>query len=205
MLALTTVVWFVQLNVCQDATEDSGISAGNEAAPSASGEPELAASILRTGSLEAVDSNQEANGTCSDEVTSPLTPAGAEAAAQPTAAPQGETAGAASTSCHSAEHLERSNGGSPNPTGSHTDAGTQHVISSAGPGMSGRSGHSDPSPAARLGVGDKEAAKTGMAVTWLGTSSGAPTLKRNVSCISLRLPNSTFLVDSGEGSCRQVG
>ncbi|EIE27077.1 Metallo-hydrolase/oxidoreductase [Coccomyxa subellipsoidea C-169] len=43
-----------------------------------------------------------------------------------------------------------------------------------------------------------------MAVTWLGTSSGAPTLKRNVSCISLRLPHSTFLVDAGEGSCRQL-
>lgn len=44
-----------------------------------------------------------------------------------------------------------------------------------------------------------------MAVTWLGTSSGAPTLKRNVSCISLRLPHATFLVDAGEGSCKQVG
>ena len=45
---------------------------------------------------------------------------------------------------------------------------------------------------------------TGLAVTWLGTSSGAPTTSRNVSCIAVRLPNSTFLVDSGEGSCRQV-
>ena len=44
----------------------------------------------------------------------------------------------------------------------------------------------------------------GLAVTWLGTSSGAPTLKRNVSCIAVRLPSSTFLVDCGEGSCRQV-
>ena len=44
----------------------------------------------------------------------------------------------------------------------------------------------------------------GLAVTWLGTSSGAPTLKRNVSCIAVRLPSSTFLVDAGEGSCRQV-
>ncbi len=41
-------------------------------------------------------------------------------------------------------------------------------------------------------------------MTWLGTSSGAPTLKRNVSCIAVRLPNTTFLVDAGEGSCRQV-
>lgn len=44
----------------------------------------------------------------------------------------------------------------------------------------------------------------GLAVTWLGTSSGAPTLLRNVSCIAVRLPHSTFLVDAGEGSCRQV-
>ncbi|BDA44477.1 Zinc phosphodiesterase ELAC protein 1 [Coccomyxa sp. Obi] len=67
-----------------------------------------------------------------------------------------------------------------------------------------RSGAGDPRGAARLGVPDPAAAKTGMAVTWLGTSSGAPTLKRNVSCISLRLPHATFLVDAGEGSCKQL-
>ena len=44
----------------------------------------------------------------------------------------------------------------------------------------------------------------GLAVTWLGTSSGAPTLKRNVSCIALRLPRASFLVDAGEGTCRQA-
>ncbi|CAL8470437.1 g9979 [Coccomyxa elongata] len=62
----------------------------------------------------------------------------------------------------------------------------------------------DPQDAARSGAGDPAAARTGMAVTWLGTSSGAPTLKRNVSCISLRLPHATFLVDAGEGSCKQL-
>ena len=44
----------------------------------------------------------------------------------------------------------------------------------------------------------------GLAVTWLGTSSGAPTLRRNVSCIALRLRRASFLVDAGEGTCRQV-
>lgn len=41
-------------------------------------------------------------------------------------------------------------------------------------------------------------------VTWLGTSSGAPTPQRNVSSIAYRLPQGTFLVDCGEGTCRQV-
>eukprot|EP00884_Botryococcus_braunii_P012212 jgi/Botrbrau1/20992/Bobra.0144s0011.1 len=44
---------------------------------------------------------------------------------------------------------------------------------------------------------------TGMAVTWLGTSSGAPTPRRNVSCILLRLPSQTIMVDCGEGSSVQ--
>lgn len=43
-----------------------------------------------------------------------------------------------------------------------------------------------------------------MAVTWLGTSSGNPTIHRNVSCAVLRLPHSTFLVDCGEGTAKQV-
>ncbi|CAL5218555.1 g246 [Coccomyxa viridis] len=59
-------------------------------------------------------------------------------------------------------------------------------------------------PLRDLSIPDPVASKTGLAVTWLGTSSGAPTLKRNVSCIAVRLPSSTFLVDAGEGSCRQV-
>ncbi|KAL6748432.1 beta-lactamase-like protein [Haematococcus lacustris] len=46
--------------------------------------------------------------------------------------------------------------------------------------------------------------RTGMAVTWLGTSSGSPTLDRNVSCTALRLPGVTWLVDCGEGSHRQL-
>ena len=41
-------------------------------------------------------------------------------------------------------------------------------------------------------------------VTWLGTSSGSPTPQRNVSSIAYRLPQGTFLVDCGEGTCRQV-
>ena len=41
-------------------------------------------------------------------------------------------------------------------------------------------------------------------MTWLGTSSGAPTPQRNVSSIAYRLPEGTFLVDAGEGTCRQA-
>ena len=43
-----------------------------------------------------------------------------------------------------------------------------------------------------------------LSVTWLGTSSGNPSLRRNVSCIALTLGQSTFLVDCGEGTSRQV-
>jgi hypothetical protein len=45
---------------------------------------------------------------------------------------------------------------------------------------------------------------TGLAVTWLGSSSGSPTRDRNVSCTALRLPGATYLVDVGEGSSRQI-
>jgi hypothetical protein len=45
---------------------------------------------------------------------------------------------------------------------------------------------------------------TGMAVTYLGSSSGSPTRDRNVSCTVLRLPESLYLVDCGEGSSRQA-
>ncbi len=43
-----------------------------------------------------------------------------------------------------------------------------------------------------------------LSVTWLGTSSGSPSLRRNVSCIALTLGQSTYLVDCGEGTSRQV-
>lgn len=41
-------------------------------------------------------------------------------------------------------------------------------------------------------------------MTWLGTSSGAPTLVRNVSCTLVRMPQRVFLVDCGEGTHRQL-
>jgi ribonuclease Z len=56
----------------------------------------------------------------------------------------------------------------------------------------------------------------GVRVTWLGTSSGNPTQRRNVSCIALRLqppaparaaappPERLVLVDAGEGSRNQL-
>ena len=43
-----------------------------------------------------------------------------------------------------------------------------------------------------------------LCVTWLGTSSGNPSLRRNVSCIALTLGRSVYLVDCGEGTSRQV-
>uniref|UniRef100_A0A7S3RAJ1 Metallo-beta-lactamase domain-containing protein n=1 Tax=Dunaliella tertiolecta TaxID=3047 RepID=A0A7S3RAJ1_DUNTE len=46
--------------------------------------------------------------------------------------------------------------------------------------------------------------KTGLAVTWLGTSSGTPTIDRNVSCTVVRTPNHTYLIDCGEGTHRQL-
>ncbi len=45
---------------------------------------------------------------------------------------------------------------------------------------------------------------TGLAVTWLGTSSGAPTKERNISCTLVRLPTAVYMVDCGEGSARQA-
>ena len=51
----------------------------------------------------------------------------------------------------------------------------------------------------------KAETSTGMSVTWLGSSSGAPTRQRNVSCIALDMGNSgVLIVDCGEGSKRQL-
>ncbi len=41
-------------------------------------------------------------------------------------------------------------------------------------------------------------------MTWLGTSSGTPTIERNVSCTVVRTPSHTYLVDCGEGTHRQL-
>ena len=51
----------------------------------------------------------------------------------------------------------------------------------------------------------KEEAASDLSVTWLGSSSGAPTRQRNVSCIALDMGKSgVLLVDCGEGSKRQL-
>ena len=47
---------------------------------------------------------------------------------------------------------------------------------------------------------DAQASPTGLAVTWLGTSSGAPTKSRHVSSVAVRAPRRAVLVDAGEGS-----
>eukprot|EP00192_Tetraselmis_astigmatica_P011095 CAMPEP_0117652304 /NCGR_PEP_ID=MMETSP0804-20121206/2555_1 /TAXON_ID=1074897 /ORGANISM="Tetraselmis astigmatica, Strain CCMP880" /LENGTH=358 /DNA_ID=CAMNT_0005458341 /DNA_START=22 /DNA_END=1095 /DNA_ORIENTATION=+ len=60
---------------------------------------------------------------------------------------------------------------------------------------------------AQQGVGPESfrAAPTGLSVTWLGTSSGAPTQQRNVSCVAVDLGrDGVLLVDAGEGSKRQL-
>lgn len=42
-------------------------------------------------------------------------------------------------------------------------------------------------------------------VTWLGTSSGSPSVRRNVSCLGVRWgPDASYLVDCGEGSAAQL-
>ncbi|KAG2452691.1 hypothetical protein HYH02_002923 [Chlamydomonas schloesseri] len=66
--------------------------------------------------------------------------------------------------------------------------------SSASPAQAGRPGAEQASNALR----------TGLALTWLGTNSGTPTLERNVSCTLVRLPGAVQVVDCGEGSHRQL-
>ncbi len=46
--------------------------------------------------------------------------------------------------------------------------------------------------------------RTGLAVQWLGTSSGAPTQHRNVSSILLLQRRRVLMVDAGEGTARQL-
>ena len=41
---------------------------------------------------------------------------------------------------------------------------------------------------------------TGMELCFLGTSGGAPTLRRSVSCYALNMPTKSWMVDCGEGS-----
>ena len=45
---------------------------------------------------------------------------------------------------------------------------------------------------------------TGLAVQWLGTSSGAPTAQRNVSSILLLQQHRVLMVDCGEGTVNQL-
>ena len=61
-----------------------------------------------------------------------------------------------------------------------------------------------PAPAAPSTPPDPAAAGTGLAVTWLGTSSGAPTPGRNVSSVAVRCARATVLVDAGEGTAVQL-
>lgn len=44
----------------------------------------------------------------------------------------------------------------------------------------------------------------GLALTWLGTNSGTPTLERNVSCTLVRVSGVVQMVDCGEGTARQL-
>ena len=61
------------------------------------------------------------------------------------------------------------------------------------------------STSAATGTGDETRQRFPYTVTWLGTSSGAPTSRRNVSSMALRLsPTSVVLVDCGEGTRNQL-
>ena len=79
-------------------------------------------------------------------------------------------------------------------------AGERGVASSASASAPRRARVPPPSPYS----GDPAAAATGLAVTWLGTSSGAPTPGRNVSSIALRTAGAAALVDAGEGTAVQL-
>lgn len=59
-----------------------------------------------------------------------------------------------------------------------------------------------PAPAPERGTAPVPAER--IAVTWLGTSSGNPTPRRNVSCIAVQYDDDVYLVDAGEGSRNQV-
>lgn len=58
-------------------------------------------------------------------------------------------------------------------------------------------------PAYRAGAAQDWGLPTGLAVTWLGTSSGTPTRDRNISCTLVRYQHAVYMVDVGEGSYRQ--
>lgn len=62
----------------------------------------------------------------------------------------------------------------------------------------------DPSQQSTLARSSNLALVPHMSVTWLGTSSGSPSMRRNVSSIALCHGQCTYLVDCGEGSSRQV-
>ncbi len=192
-------------------------TAENEASPAAPAEPELAASTACAGEPASSNSyNASENGsaqtalrsTITESASDARTPVGPSSSSRATEdvqlsaqAGNGAAASSAGSEVHASVHASTTaSSHNAGPTAVSARSGNLQATGAA------RSGAADLSAAARVGAApDQAAAKTGMAVTWLGTSSGAPTLKRNVSCISLRLPQSTFLVDAGEGSCRQVG
>ena len=53
---------------------------------------------------------------------------------------------------------------------------------------------------------DREDGKgfTGLEITWLGTSSGAPTFSRNVSATAVRTKDEVWLFDCGEATQHQM-
>jgi ribonuclease Z len=56
-----------------------------------------------------------------------------------------------------------------------------------------------------VGASEQQAERQKYSITWLGTSSGAPTSRRNVSSMALKLDNDNIvLVDCGEGTRNQL-
>ncbi len=106
-------------------------------------------------------------------------------------------AAAAKAAAAAAAHLEEntfSKATSPN-----NNNGSSFNSSTANPGSSNTTApgsKTDPSASATNNGEVK--------VQWLGTSSGAPTSRRNVSCIALRHLDRIYLVDCGEGTRNQL-
>eukprot|EP00887_Chlorella_sp_A99_P002421 scaffold10.g2421.t1 len=91
--------------------------------------------------------------------------------------------------------------------GEHAEASTAtHAAPEAPASMSPQQQQQQPSGAPSYSQNRRSRLepRSDVAVTWLGTSSGNPTPRRNVSCIAVSMAGSTFLVDAGEGSHNQL-
>ncbi|KAI3431485.1 hypothetical protein D9Q98_004536 [Chlorella vulgaris] len=82
-------------------------------------------------------------------------------------------------------------------------AASSPVAMTSAPGAIGASDSSSGS-SSLLQPGQQSKHSSNVRVTWLGTSSGSPTARRNVSAIAVRFDDDIFLVDCGEGTRNQL-